>query len=116
MQQVIIKVTDPWGWHNSDTVQIFVKNCGTGNIAEAWYPKKIEIFPNPATNELHVKIRTAIITPVTITIYNMQGKVVKQITIKQNENVIDVSELQQGVYSVRVSGNGLICNERFVKM
>jgi len=116
MQQVIIKVNDPWGWNNSDTVQIFVKNCGTGSIAETWYPKKVEIYPNPATNELHVKIRTTITTPVTITIYNMQGKAVKQINTKQSENVINISGLEQGVYSVMVSGNGLICNERFVKI
>jgi len=115
MQQVIIKVNDPWGWFNSDTVQIFVKNCGTGSIAETWYPKKVEIYPNPATNELHVKIRTTLTAPVTITIYNMQGKTVKQITTKQNENVIDISGLEQGVYGVRVVGDFNVV-ERFVKM
>ena len=116
MQQVIIKVNDPWGWHNSDTVQIFVKNCGTGSIAETWYPKKVEIYPNPATNELHVKIRTTITAPVTITIYNMQGKQVKQIITKQNENVIDISGLEQGVYGVRVVGSNVNYSDRFVKM
>lgn len=116
MQQVIIKVNDPWGWYNTDTVQIFVKNCGTGSIAETWYPKKVEIFPNPATNELHVKIRTTITTPITITIYTMQGKQVKQISTKQNESVIDISELGQGVYGVRVVGKNINCNEQFVKM
>ncbi|MBI5539070.1 MAG: T9SS type A sorting domain-containing protein [Bacteroidia bacterium] len=116
LQQVIIKVNDPWGWNRTDTVQIFVKNCGAGNIEEAWYPKKVEIYPNPATNELHVKIRSVIATPVSITIYDMQGKVVKQITTKLNETVIDVSELESGVYGIRIYGNGLNCNERFVKL
>ncbi|MBI5539069.1 MAG: T9SS type A sorting domain-containing protein [Bacteroidia bacterium] len=116
MQQVIVKVNDPWGWNRTDTVQIFVKNCGAGNIEEVWYPKKVEIYPNPATNELHVKIRSVIATPVSITIYDMQGKSVKQIISKQSENMIDISELQQGVYGVKVNGNGLICNERFVKV
>lgn len=116
MQQVIIKVTDPWGWYYKDTVEVYVKNCGAGNIEEAWYPKKIEIYPNPATTELHVKIRTTITTPVIITIYDMQGKTLKQIISKQSENVIDIGELQQGVYWVKVSGNNLNVSERFAKL
>ena len=116
MQQVIIKVNDPWGWHNNDTVQIFVKNCGSGNIEEAWYPKKVEIYPNPASTELHVKIRTTITTPVAITIYNMQGKTVKQITTKQNETVIDLKGLEEGVYGIRVTGNNIIHSDRFIKL
>ena len=116
MQQVIIKVLDPWGWNRSDTVQIFVKNCGAGNIEETWYPKKVEIFPNPATTELHIKIRNLINTPVLITLYNIQGQIVKQIATKQNETVIDISGLEQGVYGIRVVGDNLNCSERFVKL
>ena len=46
----------------------------------------------------------------------MQGKQIKQIKTKQNENVIDISELQQGVYSVRVLGNSINVSERMVKL
>ncbi len=116
LQQVIVKVKDPWGWYNTDTVQIFVKNCNVGNIEEAWYPKKVEIYPNPATSELHVKFRTPLTEPATITINDMQGKAVKQITTKQNENVIDISGLVQGVYGIKVVGNNMNASERFVKM
>ena len=55
-------------------------------------------------------------TTVAIAIYNMQGKQIKQIKTKQNENVIDISELQQGVYSVRVLGNSINVSERMVKL
>ncbi len=116
LQQVIVKVKDPWGWYNTDTVQIFVKNCGTGNIQETWYPKKVEIFPNPATTELHVKLRTPLTEPATITINDMQGKAVKQITTKNNETVIGISDLEQGVYGIRVIGNNINASERFVKL
>ena len=54
-------------------------------------------------------------TPFTITICDMQGKTVKQITTKQSENVIDISGLEQGVYGVRVVGDFNVV-ERFVKM
>jgi len=116
MQSVIVSVHDPWGWNRSDTVQVFVKNCGTGNIAETWYPKKVEIYPNPATNELHVKIRTTITTSVTITIYDLQGKPVKQFITNQNDNIIYISDLQQGVYGVSLIGNNINHNDKFVKL
>ena len=116
MQQVIIKVNDPWGWYNTDTVEVYVKNCGAGNIEEAWYPKKVEIYPNPATSELYVKIRNAITAPVAIIIYDMQGKPVKQTTSKQNETIIDISNLTQGVYSIKIIGNNVTIIEKFVKL
>ncbi len=115
MQQVIVKVQDPWGWNRSDTVQVYVKNCGANVMEETWYPKKVEIYPNPATSELHVKFRILLTEPATITMYDMQGKVVKQITTKNNETVIGISDLEQGVYGIRVIGNNINASERFVK-
>lgn len=116
MQQVIIKVSDPWGWFQCDTVQIFVKDCGTGNIEQKWYPKKIEIYPNPTTSELNIKIRTNITTPVIITIFDMQGKTKKIMSLKQSLSVIDVSDLTQGIYEIKIVSDNLIFNERFVKL
>jgi len=117
MQNVIISVHDPWGWQQSDTVQVFVKNCGSGVIEEDWYPKKVEIYPNPATTELRVRMRASTgNNEYTITIYNMQGKVVKKLTTNNNEQIIDISDLVQGVYGIRVIGDKISCSERFVKL
>ncbi len=116
MQQVIIKIKDPWGWNQSDTVQMFVKNCSAGNIEETWYPKKIEIFPNPTTSELNIKIRTNITTPVSITIFDLQGKIIKIISLKQSLSVINVSDLTQGIYEIKIVSDNFTFNERFVKL
>jgi len=101
----------------SDSVlmNVYVINNTGIDINSSDIPFKCKIFPNPAKDLLYVRVRGVIQSPFTITIYNIQGKTVKQVTTKQNENVIDISGLEQGVYGVRVVGDFNVV-ERFVKM
>jgi len=115
LQQIIVKVKDPWGWHNSDTVQVFVKNCHIGFASEAFYKHKIEIYPNPATTAVHIRIRGELYGEYTVTLYNMQGKPVKQITTSEPETILDISQYPQGVYNIRVLGNNIVRSEKIIK-
>jgi hypothetical protein len=59
----------------------------------------IEIFPNPATTELHIKYLNG--KSVNAELLSMDGKLVKR-TLFSNQT-IDVSDLTSGLYFVRVS-------------
>ncbi|MFT6137796.1 MAG: Leucine-rich repeat (LRR) protein [Salibacteraceae bacterium] len=72
----------------------------------------VKLYPNPVQNELFVESKDEQITEMTILDYS--GRVVKVIT-NTNANSIDVSELNQGVYLLKVStGNG-VSTKRFIK-
>ncbi|NSW46591.1 MAG: T9SS type A sorting domain-containing protein [Bacteroidales bacterium] len=115
MQQIIVKIKDPWGWQQSDTVQTYVKNCHQGFASETFYKYKIEIYPNPATTEVHVRIRGVLNGEYTVTLYDMQGKPVQKIITSAPEATLDISQLPQGIYTIRVLGNNMVRSERVVK-
>lgn len=74
------------------------------------------LYPNPVKNNLIVK-STNFAANLTIEIYDIQGKLLKsQILEFENQAVIDVSELYNGVYFLKIEdGHGLISTSKFVK-
>jgi PKD repeat protein len=92
--------------------------CSTSTAIEsnAFHKNNIFIFPNPATTELHIKVRGVIEDSYTISMYDTQGKTVDIITTKEQETVIDISKYQQGIYWVRVLGNNIIRSEKIFKL
>jgi hypothetical protein len=114
-QPLVVTLHEPWERIASDTVQVYVVHCPTTYASQDFYKRKVEIFPNPASTELHVKIRGVISGAYTITLYDIQGKPIRCITTKETETVLDISLLPVGVYGVKVVGNGVYRTERVVK-
>ena len=69
----------------------------------------IEIYPNPATTHLYVKLAEP--QTADYSIYNIVGQVVKQ-GILQDNNVINVTSLVQGTYFLKITG----ATVKFVKI
>ena len=67
-----------------------------------------EVYPNPVQNELHVNVDGDIQN---ITIANQQGQVVNA----SSSNVLDVSSLPAGIYSITVQTETNTFVEKFVK-
>ena len=75
---------------------------------------RFEIFPDPATNELNVKIDNGIFTSFTIT--NITGATVMEQNLTSLQTKVDISKLQPGVYNLTVKGQSGISTQKFVKM
>ncbi|MCF6364689.1 MAG: T9SS type A sorting domain-containing protein [Bacteroidales bacterium] len=80
-------------------------------------PEKFEIniYPNPASNFLHIDYNKNPAENYTISIYNIQGK---QVFVKNNfeENTIDISNLVKGLYFVRITDSANeFFNTKFIK-
>jgi hypothetical protein len=74
--------------------------------------QSITIYPNPVQNELFFELDNLEFTEMTILDYS--GRVVKSIT-NNTVNSIDVSDLKQGVYILKVYAQNSVSNTRFVK-
>ncbi len=59
------------------------------------------IYPNPFTDAINIELNN--IKNVTISIYNTTGQLVKNVTVNNYITKIDVSELPQGAYMVKVN-------------
>lgn len=74
----------------------------------------IEIFPNPAKDNININLEKEIKGTVSIT--NQLGQVVKELNINGNEIRLDVESFASGIYFVNVyDRNELILSEKFIK-
>lgn len=71
------------------------------------------IYPNPAKEQLNVTLSQPINTR--IAVYNILGQEVLNKTASSKNVVISVSELQDGVYLVRIEAEGHVITKKFVK-
>lgn len=71
----------------------------------------ISLYPNPATGLLNVQVP---FHATQLTICNSLGEVLKSITAQQGTNVVDVSNLPNGIYFLLVQGLGVSMVKRFV--
>ncbi|HOZ29784.1 MAG TPA: T9SS type A sorting domain-containing protein [Bacteroidales bacterium] len=73
---------------------------------------KLEIYPNPATNEFNFKLPTEIKNDI-LEIYSTNGAIIYQQNIQAGTNKIDIGNLPVGMYLVRIRGANLF--GKFVK-
>ncbi|MCF6129946.1 T9SS type A sorting domain-containing protein [Flavobacterium sp. AS60] len=74
----------------------------------------IKVFPNPATNVLNIQNNNDD-TNASIEIYSISGAKVKALKATQSLTTISVSDLQSGVYFVKVTMNNQVGNYKFIK-
>ena len=71
------------------------------------------VYPNPATNVINVANSADVINNVTIT--DLNGRTVKQVTVGVNDAQINISDLAQGVYILNATSNGKSFTQKIVK-
>jgi hypothetical protein len=77
-----------------------------------------QIYPNPATNELTLDIAYDVRwIGKTITVFDVNGHAVMQVTIRSKVQVIDLSKLRPGMYFLSVKKeDGSYIKQKFIKM
>ncbi len=73
------------------------------------------VYPNPAKDKLHLEIYEEGSKIIRAEIYNMTGEMVKNLNIESTKSIIDVSELQEGLYLLKTSFYGNVHIYRFMK-
>jgi len=104
-------------------VVVFIQNPATKEIMQAKYASvealatpsfdtvsKIKLYPNPSTGI--VRIATDI--PVDIQITDVTGKQILSLTQANSETVIDLSNMQNGVYFAKISGEHTTKTQKIV--
>src|SRR6056297_3365466 len=77
-------------------------------------PAGLEIYPNPANSFVNVQINEGERNS-TVSIYNTQGSLVKIVPVNSDFKEIDVSDLQGGVYILKVADERLPLVKQFIK-
>jgi blue copper oxidase len=71
------------------------------------------VYPNPAAVELYVNLNTKI-NAGKIIVMDASGRQVLSSTITQNSTLLNIENLKEGLYFVRIYNNGLVQTQKFV--
>ncbi len=79
------------------------------------------IYPNPVSDKLYIAYSTDAKTAVGITVFNPQGSVIMPAQSFSRQSgewteSIDVSSFKPGIYLLRITMNGIIHTQRFIKI
>lgn len=102
------------GFTGSGTATVMCTS-GINNIS---VDENISLFPNPAHNELYIKINTEKQEEIDLTLRNILGTVVYQEAIQTNGYLnkrIDISALPAGIYDVECFHGTTITRNKFIK-
>ncbi|MEO8759683.1 MAG: PKD domain-containing protein [Bacteroidia bacterium] len=109
-----LNVTDSHGCTYTDLIQFNVSNCGVG-ITQVSNNNNISIYPNPATDAFYLQTNTAFDNAV-VEVYDMMGRKVLTEKVQGNLTTINLNNLNNAIYQVRVLNNGtLIYQSKLVK-
>jgi len=91
------------------------------DIHETEANNALSIYPNPVSDKLYIAYSTDARTAVGITVFNTQGSVIspaKSFSRLAGEwtESIDVSNFKPGIYLLRITMNGIIHTQRFIKI
>lgn len=128
--EILGKTSDPWivtidGNNPEFEVADFevgnnhVNAVGTTAIDEFTFGEVMGIYPNPASNVLNVGVEFTEPADLTLSLVNMMGQTVRNIpsglVAGQREISIDLSNLPEGTYLLRLQANDQVISRRIIK-
>ena len=74
----------------------------------------IEIFPNPITSKLTIRLPNTI-NKATVSVVSIEGKEILKNTIDKQHHEIDFSQFANGIYFVNIENGGRTLSYKVVK-
>lgn len=107
---VSISVNDANACAATASLQVQILNCVS--IDQETEPHtEIQLLPNPAQTTVRVLGAKGQI----VTVYASSGQMVLQVVVAANDQLMDVTPLSKGLYSIQVSGSGSTKNIKMIK-
>lgn len=103
-----VSVTDDHGCQDQLEIRIEVTSDAEPGLEEL-----VELFPNPTTDQLHWRWKGDL--PVTVNLFDSQGKWINQIQITKKHRTLDFGTLAAGVYWLRIQAKETVLSARVVK-
>lgn len=82
---------------------------------ESNFYKDLKVYPNPSQDLVTIDLPRELENDVNITVLDSQGKQVKTQSINANNNTLNISNLQTGVYLIQIEHEDSRIVKRFVK-
>ena len=90
----------------------FVEETG---IEEIDLNAAVVLYPNPATSQIQIQVADSRFLGAEMQIFDVYGKLISNATIETLSTQVDVSQLANGMYMVRINAAEGMVTKRFVK-
>jgi alpha-amylase len=103
---------------NAQSVLLY-KFDGIAGVTSPAASSSIRCYPNPATNEVMIQFPQNISSSLSLSIYDMQGKLISKPSFQKNNNYtiqLSIAELSSGVYTIRLTNNNETSNLKVIKL
>lgn len=115
-----VTVTSEFGCQTiSNTINVLIEDSCFVGISERNFSQQLQLFPNPTTDKVFLKLNQAEAVIADISIQSIEGKQVwfkSGQLISDNEYAMDLGKLAEGVYFVKISTpNGRIVKKLVIK-
>lgn len=105
------KGEDEKGWQSGAVYSYKITNTSTD--VENEIKSDLMIYPNPTSGVIYVKLKDDISHKVTV--YDISGKLLKEIYSSSIIEVIDLKEFENGVYIVSVENKSVVTMKKIIK-
>jgi hypothetical protein len=110
-----VACSDTTTYHGFDTINFNVQQATSNQIVNSLDEEPI-IYPNPATNEIKIDLKTNSVSRNEISFYSILGQKVKTGNLNNDKITIDISDLTDGIYFVVISDeNDINWSQKIVK-
>ncbi len=99
---------------NANSIPDYLENNGALGINNASFKNNVTIYPNPASSVLNIENKSNE-SVAAISIYNLNGALVKEVKSSTSLQSIAVADLQTGIYFVKIQMNTQVLNYKFIK-
>jgi hypothetical protein len=116
LTEIIVQVKNSAGVFINES-RYRIEYCGTGvNVTDLVDNSEVKLYPNPVAETLNVELETASFNnAMTVEILDITGRSLKIQSFSSENAQINVSELPQGVFFVRVQSGSNSAIKRFVR-
>jgi hypothetical protein len=91
-----------------------IKLADPAGITAASEEDMVSIKPNPVADVLHLELKSNI-TPAEITVSDLYGRIIKTVSVTDNQTSLSVAGLPSGVYTVTIITATSFSTQRFIK-
>jgi hypothetical protein len=100
-------------WHVTDKIYYYYSNHGVADHIQIPGPQMIKIYPNPAKEAFILETNNNSISSVRL--YNTKGQFVKSLEVKQGVNNYTITDLEPGLYFIRITTHQGIITDKLLK-
>ena len=99
---------------NANSIPDYLENAVMLAVNNFSLQNEVTIYPNPASSILNIENKSNE-TVTALSIYNLNGALVKEVKSTTSLPSISVAELQRGIYFVKIQMNSKVLNYKFIK-